>query len=54
VSVEETLLDEAEMDAFGQQLSIHAAINLAVGMKLRNRTLLEWLFKPPQSIKGKI
>jgi membrane fusion protein len=48
------LLDEETIDAFGKKLSLKAGMTLSADVKLRDRTLLEWLFEPLLSIKGKI
>ena len=47
-------LHKDSINAFGQQLSLKSGMTLSADVKLKDRTLLEWLFEPLLSIKGKI
>ncbi|MBU2864183.1 HlyD family secretion protein [Reinekea forsetii] len=47
-------LAQQNIDAYGQPLSLKEGISLEADIKLAERTLLEWLFEPLFSLKGRL
>ncbi len=47
-------LDKQHIDAYGKALELKEGISLEADIKLAERTLLEWLFEPLLSLKGRL
>ncbi|GAA0358219.1 HlyD family efflux transporter periplasmic adaptor subunit [Bowmanella denitrificans] len=48
------MLHSQSVQAYGQQLSLKAGMSLSADIRLKERSLLEWLFEPLLSLKGRV
>jgi membrane fusion protein len=47
-------LEQQTVDAYGKPLALKEGISLEADIKLAERTLMEWLFEPLLSLKGRL
>tara|TARA_B100000929_G_scaffold260990_1_gene225517 strand:+ start:31 stop:234 length:204 start_codon:yes stop_codon:yes gene_type:complete len=47
-------LNSRKIEAYGQELSLKIGMTLSADIKLKDRSLLEWLLEPLYTLHGKL